>query len=370
MSAAITNPFNPQFGKRPTEFIGRDIIVNDFLQSMDNPEDPHRVSIITGIRGTGKTAILADIRQNLDPKKYLVINLTARDGMLLDMLDIAARDGKPWVGDLFDDFAGFSVGALGFSISISRKNGQEEHGFRYYLTDIVSHLTKKGITTVFLVDEVHNETPDMREFVVTFQHLLMEDMNVALLMAGLPSSVQDVLNDQVLTFLRRAQRVELESIDSGIVANAYEDAFDKASRSFGGGALRQAAKASCGYPYLIQLIGFYLWKRERNPLTGADVKKALTASKIELFRNVHDLIYRDLSPKDKEFLMAMSQDTGESDISDVMLRMQADNSYISRYRQRMIDAGIIHSVGRGKLAFSPPYIREYLLDKNELEWGR
>jgi len=367
MNAAAANPFNPQFGKRPSEFIGRDLIINDFLQSMDNPNDPHRSSIITGIRGTGKTAILSDIHQSLDPEKFLVVDLTAKDGMLLDMLDICARDAKQWLGSFLDGFVGFSLGALGFSFGITRKSGHEEHGFRYYLTDIVATLTEKGITTVFLIDEVHNETPEMREFVTTYQHLVREDRDVALLMAGLPNSVQDVLNDKILTFLRRSQRVELESIDIDIVAIAYDNAFKAAQRSFGGGSLQKAAEASKGYPYLIQLVGFYLWKSMRAHIDDTDVAQALVQSKVDLFKNVHDLIYSGLSSKDREFLMAMAQDVGESAIADVSARMRVDNSYISRYRQRMIDAGIIHSTGRGKLAFSPPYMRDYLLGKSKTE---
>lgn len=367
MNAAINNPFNPQFGKRPSEFIGRDLIINDFLQSMDNPNDPHRVSIITGIRGSGKTAILSDVSQSLDQEKYLVVDLTAKDGMLLDVLDICARDGKQWLGSFLDDFVGFSMGAFGFSFSINRKGGHEEHGFRYYLTDIVTTLTKKGIITVFLIDEVHNSTPEMREFITTYQHLVREDKDVALLMAGLPSSVQDILNDQVLTFLRRAYRVQLESIDVDIIAIAYKNAFARAQRGFEEPALTQAAEASKGYPYLIQLIGFYLWRSRQSILNAADVDQALVQSKFDLFNNVHDLIYRGLSPKDKEFLMVMAQDIKESSFGDIAERMQVESGYASRYRQRMIDAGIIHSAGHGKLVFSPPYMREYLLKKNKTE---
>lgn len=369
MHAATMNPFNPQFGKRPSEFIGREIIINNFLQSMDNPNDPHRASIITGIRGSGKTAILSDIRQSLDQKKFLVVNLTARDGMLRDTLDICVRDAKQWLGDKFDDFSGFSVGALGFSFGVTLAGRHEEHGFRYYLTDIVSALTKKGITTVFLIDEAQVKTSELREFAVTYQHLMMEDMDVAVLMAGLPSAVQDVLNDEVLTFLRRSQRVQLESIEVDIVANAYENAFEKAERTFEHGALQRAAEASKGYPYLIQLIGFYLWEGARSLLKKKDVDQALTQSKVELFKNVHDLIYRSLSDKDKEFLMAMTQDKGESATVDIAKRLGAERGYVSRYRQRLIDAGLVQSSDWGKLVFSPPYMRDYLLDKHKQEWG-
>lgn len=364
MNATMLNPFNPQFGKRPAEFIGRDLIINDFLQSLNNPNDPHRVSIITGIRGAGKTAILSDIHQSLNPEKYLVVDLTAKDGMLLDTLDLCTANARPWLGKFLEGFSGFSVGALGFSFSITKKSGREEHGFRYYLTDIVSTLTKKGIPTVFLIDEVHNDTPEMREFITTYQHLVREDKDVALLMAGLPNSVQDVLNDKILTFLRRSQRIHLESIDTSLIELAYGNAFRKAQRSFKNTALRCAAEATKGYPYLIQLLGFYLWKSGHELMNEDDINQALIRSKADLFRNVHDLIYHDLAQKDKEFLLAMSEDDAESTFGDIAARMKVTSGYASRYRQRMIDADIIHRSSYGKVAFSPPYLREYLLSKS------
>ena len=361
------NPFNPQFGKRPSEFIGRDIIINDFLQGMANQDDPNRTSIITGIRGSGKTAILADIHESLGAKKCLVVDITAKEGMLRDILDICIRDGKRWLPGNLGDITGFTFGAMGFSFGVTRSNKLEEHGFRYWLTDILRALKKKNVPTVFLIDEVQNDAAEMREFATTYQHVLRENMDVALLMAGLPSTVQDVLNDKVLTFLRRSHRVQLENIDVRIVAIAYENAFKKAQRSFKDDAIEQAAEASEGYPYLVQLLGFYLWRGAGNLITGKDVDQALVKSKIELFKNVHDLIFFELSQKDRDFLFAMVEDPAESSFGDIAARMNVNTGYASRYRQRLITAGIIHSSSYGKLAYSPPYLKEFLLEKQAIQ---
>ena len=94
MKTYETNPFNPQFGKRPRQFIGRELIINSFLQSLSDRNDPHRTMIITGIRGAGKTAILSDVHESLDPGKHVIIDVTARDGMLLEILDEFIRSVK------------------------------------------------------------------------------------------------------------------------------------------------------------------------------------------------------------------------------------------------------------------------------------
>jgi len=114
MTAYETNPFNPQFGRRPKQFIGRELIINDFLQSLKDPFDPHRTTIVTGIRGSGKTAILSDVHASLDADTYVVVDVTAHDGMLLEILDefVRSNKGKNWLGKAFEEVQGFSASRL------------------------------------------------------------------------------------------------------------------------------------------------------------------------------------------------------------------------------------------------------------------
>jgi len=359
------NPFNPQFGKRPKQFIGRELIINNFLQGMSDKDNPNRTSIITGIRGTGKTAILSDVHANLDPDKYAVISITAKDGMLLEILDefVRSSKGKNWAAKSFDKIKDFSVGAMGFSLGITRNDETKPHSFRFMLTELLDKVKDKGIKTVFLIDEVHNDTAEMREFAVTWQHLVREDYDVALLMAGLPNSVNDVLNDKVLTFLRRAKRVELENIDIKAVEIAYEQTFEQAGQEFCGDALREAAKATDGYAYLIQLLGFFLYNSGRHTIDSKLVKQTLELAKIELFKNVHDMLFRELSIKDQEFLFAMAEDDGQSDFGAIKERLGVSAGYASKYRERLLVSGMVKASAHGKLVFNPPHMRDYLLSK-------
>ena len=365
MNTHAANPFNPQFGKRPKQFVGRELIINEFLQSLDDMNDPNRTTIITGIRGSGKTAILSDIHMSLDSKKFAIIDVTAQDGMLLEILDEFIRNnkGKNWLSKGFGGIQGFSVGAMGFSVGLTKKHDNEPHSFRFVLSGLLDSLKEKNIKTVFLIDEVHNGTPEMREFAATYQHLVREEYDVALLMAGLPSSVNDVLNDKILTFLRRAHRVELVNIETKAVEIAYEQAFSNAGREFSENALVEAANATEGYPYLMQLLGYYLFNNGSVSINSKLVKQMLELSKIELFKNVHDMLFHELSAKDRDFLFAMTEDTSVSDFSSIKERLGVSPGYASKYRSRLLMAGLIKIVQYSKLAFAPPYTREYLTKK-------
>jgi len=340
-------------------------MINDFLQSLTDKNDPNRTTIITGIRGSGKTAILSDIRASLDTNQFVVVDVTAHDGMLLEILDEFIRNskGKDWLGKAFKGVQGFSAGALGFSLGITKKNESETHGFRFMLSEILDQLKSKGIKTVFLIDEVHNGTTEMREFAVTYQHLVREEYDVALFMAGLPSSVNDVLNDKVLTFLRRAHRLELESIDIKAVEISYEQAFSQAGRSFSGNALTASAKATEGYPYLFQLLGYFLFISQQETIDAKLVKQSLELAKIELFKNVHAMLFQELSVKDRDFLFAMVEDEKPSDFASIRERLGVSPGYASKYRERLLVAGMVKAAGHGKLTYAPPYMRDFLLTK-------
>ena len=49
-----------------------------------------------------------------------------------------------------------------------------------------------------------------------------------------------------------------------------------------------------------------------------------------------------------------------------MTRLGKDKGYVSRYRERLITSGVIKPVGHGTLAFTYPYIGEFLQRKKKI----
>ena len=67
-----------------------------------------------------------------------------------------------------------------------------------------------------------------------------------------------------------------------------------------------------------------------------------------------------MSTEDKRFLKAMALDNEESRVSDIRDRLQVGKSHAQTYRKRLMEAGLIHSSSRGTLAFSIPYLSQFL----------
>jgi hypothetical protein len=356
MNGTPNNPFHPQFGKRPDKFIGRDHIIFDFVNSLDDMNDPLRTQVITGIRGSGKTALLSGVKQAIDKKRHVVVDVTAGTELLqsiLDQLQLLSGGEKK-------KLTGGSIGALGFNLGFQSSSQGTQHGFRYYLSLLIESLNKKDIGVVFLIDEVRGDDAEMREFATSYQHLIRDEADVALLMAGLPHSVNSVLNSKVLTFLHRAHKLTLPNINLLLVRNMYENTFEDGGFSSSDGILQAAADATEGFPYLIQLMGYWLWKSNTQVITSKDVANALVNAKAALFDNVYELMFREISDVDRTFLFEMQADSNDTQFGELAKRMKITSGYASKYRQRLIQNGLIIPTAHGRITYAPPYFREFL----------
>jgi hypothetical protein len=357
------NPFNPQFGVRPDSFVGRDQIISDFMSGLDFMNSPYRTTILTGLRGSGKTSLLSDISTLVKKKKYISVNVTAHDGMFEEIIGELTRKSKRWISQTISKIESVSVGILGISFSITKNSKTEIFGFRHTVTDILEELDKHSVGVVFTIDEVHNDTMEMQEFIIAYQHFVREKRNIALLMAGLPNAVYELLNNKVLTFLRRSNRIFLHNIDIKLIDELYNETlltYDKKPK----GIVSEAATLTGGYPYLVQLIGYYLWEIADKKITTAKLNFAVKQAKQNLFQNVHSLIYRDLSLKDKEFVHAMCEDESISKFADLIVRMNVKKGYASKYRQRLLDTGLIQRERYGELSFTLPFMREFIKNQD------
>lgn len=72
-------------------------------------------------------------------------------------------------------------------------------------------------------------------------------------------------------------------------------------------------------------------------------------------------MYEDLSERDKDFVNAMAHDvTGRSKMSDIATRMGTYGQYVQIYKKRLLDSGYVQPDGRGYVAFSLPYLGDYI----------
>lgn len=225
-------------------------------------------------------------------------------------------------------------------------------------------LDEQGTGLAITLDEIHGADRDeLAHLAASVQHFIRAGLPVALVFAGLPAAVSDLLDEGVATFLRRADRIDLHAAAIDEVEVSFREVFGEAPYPIDLKLLRTAAEATGGYPFLIQLVGYHLWQVAESagqPLGIEDIELAVSAARRRNTRMVIDAALASATPKDLDFLRAMAEDDGTSRIADVRNRLGDARNTVGNYRARLIDAGLIESVGHGLVDFAIPGFREHL----------
>ena len=353
------NPFKPSAGSSPPDLIGRQPLLDGIAESIaDGPGAPGRLSIFTGARGVGKTVMLNEVEGLYDAEGWRKVSLTAVPGFLRELYGRVSGIREQEEPRPKGRVTGLSAPG-GLSLELERPPVREPE-LREAIEQLLDVLVARDAGLLVTVDEIHAaRTPELRTLAVVAQHLVREDRQFALAMAGLGAAVSDLLNDDVLTFMRRADRHELESLSVDDVEDALRATITTNGRTIDEEACRLAAEATRGYPFLVQLVGHQVWRSTSSEhLTMTGVERGVSAAVQRLRTLVHEPALNDLSDQDRAFVAAMAVDPGQSRVSDIAQRMRRSPQYVNTYRSRLIDAGVIEAPGRGRVRFAIPYLSD------------
>lgn len=362
----IYSLFQPTFGNRPLQYIGRNDVIEQFMAGLREPVGSrNRCTLFLGQRGMGKTALLLELSDRAQEAGYVVARVTAHEGMPQAIIEQFQLNGSKFFHDDKRKLTGVSAGALGFSLGLTFSEAAErQYGFRAKMSLLCDKLAEKNKGALILIDEVRTSAA-MREVAAAYQELVGDRKNIAIAMAGLPHAVSSVLNDSELTFLNRAIKVELGLISTQLIRAYYERAFRSIDILTPDEVLNRAALSTRGFPYLMQLIGYYMiqYAQENGIVTNAVLDKAEEAAMKDLEDNVFKPILTPLSDNDRIFLQALARCGGTVTTARLQDSLGKKGPAIQPYRKRLIEAGIIEAPRRGELVFAVPYLSDYLLEQ-------
>lgn len=360
------NPFKPTAGRTPPLLIGRQPIIDDFTEALDDgPGAPGRLMRITGARGVGKTVILTKFSEIAEQRGWLTVDETAHKGLIGRLISQLRKPDTE-----------LDVEA---EIRLPGVRAKASHAVRFdpnestMLHEIISRrldeLERKHRGLLITIDEAQGATrDDMVMLATTLQHLTRKGRDFAFVFAGLPEMSSKWLNDDVITFMRRAQAETLADVPLAEVRDALSETFTQTGFILRDPDLDRATEATGGYPYMIQLVGYNIWRiahrkhpnMDQVPVTREDVEQGISDALVRLGDAVHGPEMDGLSSVDKTYLLAMAQDDGPSSTSEIARRMGKGPNYGSMYRNRLLDAHVIKETSFGYVDFAIPYLREYL----------
>lgn len=354
------NPFTTNFGKVPVYFAGREDVISEITCMFEGDEET-ACCLLVGARGTGKTALLTYFSNIAQRLGWISANVSAIPGMLQDII----QQTETAASHLLEPSKKRTLKSIGVSGigTIEWDNSFEDTtNWRGKMTSLLDALNDQGTGLLITVDEVTVSLPEMVELVVVFQHFVREERKVALLMAGLPYNVEALIRGESTSFLRRADRFDLDPLADYEVKEAFKLTVEEGGKVIDDAALDSAVERIGGFPFMFQLMGYRAWRAsgERGFISEGDIYSGAEHAAKQMEQKVFDATFAELSKADKNFLIAMLDDDTVSTRKSLMERLHKPSSHISTYKNRLIQAGLIGENIDGAFYFAMPGLREYL----------
>ena len=364
------NPFHPTFGRPPHTLVGRDEAMRRCRAAMTaGPDHPDYSMLLKGPRGSGKTVLLAAMRDAAEQNGLATVRVTAKpeptfaDALIEQMT--SGSDGER------RRVSSAQVSVLGTGAGVSFQDPEPRSlSVHTRMLDAMEHLADraqrdaKGV--LITIDEFHNANiAALRDFAHALQDVAKIDGKPVMFVgAGLPSMEETALADQGMTFFQRIARTQLDPLTPEESAEALRAPIEAAGGTIGDEALTAAAAATSGYPFMVQLVGYHAWERCADPggaITPDDVRSAIGAATGDMEVQVFAPMVRDLSDTDRLVLEAMSMfEAPEIKLSDLARATGRTSNYLSVYTERLREAGVIDRPARGRVRFAHGTMRDWL----------
>ena len=344
------NPFSLTFGKEPVSLISREINKNEVIEGFSGENPEFQVCMITGIRGSGKTVLMTTIAKELSrDKDWITVELNPERDMLTAFA--AALANRDELRQIFKD-AKLNLSLFGIGFEIDGVPAITDVSTA--ISNMMQSLTKRGKKVLVTIDEAVSNK-DMKIFSNEIQILIRKDYNIFLLMTGLYENIYALQNEDSLTFLYRAPKIMLKPLNMNMMAREYQKVFNISdAESY------EMAKLTKGYSYAFQVLGYLCFKQNKS------YKDVLLDYDSYLEEYSYNKIWSELSNIDRKILHAMSC-VDSKDIKEIRDYCNIPSNKFSVYRDRLLRKGVVESCSFGKLCFTLPRFKEFVLKNVEFE---
>lgn len=363
------NPFRPGMGRIPPDFGGRDEallrakVVVDQLGALVAPG----FVLYRGVRGVGKTALLAYVRQRAFDRGLLAIHLEADRGdtTLEAARETILRDAAPLLDGL-DKKVGRTLAAVqvaGVGVRL-RDRGSPGATFESLIADVATLADRTGRGVLLTVDEVHEAGDLMLKPLLRAAHRAAQDeLPLGVLLSGLPNAAENLFVEGQ-TYTERLTRVDLGLLDREGTCDAVRRPFQRVADCRVDELVVDAVHdGSGGYPWFVQLWGEALWDLATDPeVIELPVARA-AGERVQL--RVHDFYEgrwrRVPSGRATLLVLALAEQGGDAGMGELLETLGITHQAASPARRALLDLGLCWAPGRGRLAFSVPGFAGWIL---------
>ncbi len=350
----MQNPFTTTFSKTPEYTYIDTEKAEEILENFSYDRPSESVYKITGVRGSGKTVLLAKIEEELRSGIYKADNWLIFDvNPTRDILgQIAAMLVKEGFGGKTKSGTGVNLSATvlgtGGGFGFSSEKNMEFFDIGVEVENMIQQVQKKNKKILIGIDEV-SKSDEMVKFASEYGRWLRAGYPVYFVCTGLYENIQELSNVKNLTFFRRATTIKTEPLNMIRMSEMYKSKLKVESAQ-----AVQMAKLTKGYAYAFQELGVLCFKKKDEE----SFEDILSKLKAELFAYSYEKIWEEMTEMDR-FLASLLTEKEEYKREEVLKLMGDKSGSYSMYRDRLLKRGILDS-RQGYISFALPFFAEYI----------
>ncbi len=331
------NPFTLTYGSMPQTYLSDETGTVDQIVSAFASSNPLNHScIITGPRGSGKTALMHAVARKLKVSRdWVVIDLNSSTPLVNDLsarLIDEATSGTGIITLLYLALLGYA--GLGFTDDAGRINFASEQ------------LVKRKQNILITIDEAKADA-NMAEFASRFQMLVRRGVNVFVIITGLYEDIYKLDEDSIPLSLR-AGKIFLKSLKIDKIKGVYKEAFAISDDE----ALKMANMTK-GYPFAFQAWGALYWEyRDSNTF---DEISDLFDGILEDY--AYNAVWSELSDSERLVIRAFPDDDARMSIDELCAKIPVPREEVIKSASRLTAKFICNEPEKGCIELALPRIR-------------
>lgn len=385
---ALTNPYTPNAGAQPQALVGRDDQLESFGLLLARIEQgrTEQSMIITGLRGVGKTVLLARFRSEALARNWVVVEIEVRKHddsefrrdiavqMRSALLELSPKarwtDHAKRAAAVLKSFT-VSVDPLGTwtaGLDVEAAEGFADHlDLTLDLTDLflavgeAAKTHEKGL--VLLLDEVQFLKPSQLEALIQALHKVVQrNLPITMVAAGLPH-IAELAGDAKSYAERLFKFPALGNLSSEYAKEALSRPAAEEGVAYTEEALDAAVAVTGGYPYFIQELGYAVWTvAQGSVITKDDLLTAEPGYEAKLDTSFFRVRLDRATELQRAYLRAMAQlGSAPQKASDVAAIMGRTSMNLGPTRAELINMGLLYTPEHGYAAFTVPHFDRFLL---------
>jgi hypothetical protein len=385
----VANPFRPGNGVAPPFLAGRDPLLNEF-EGFVTEQPLHPNWTLTGLRGTGKTVLLAEFAARAERASWITLHREVGerhrdDGRLADAIeeDVDALRRRlshlAVVGQTLEEGVRYlrprrlTVGEVGYEPAYEERAAEAADRMRSALSELDAAIREsERAGALLLYDEAHlladdrsRERYPLSGLLAAIGAIQRSEPKVRIVLSGLPMLSLNL--KRARTYAERMFRhVVVGNLGPGDAWDALAIPLASSHRSFALSVMSEIVEGTAGYPYFLQFFGAYVCRSVPSPDVTLDDFRAIEPALLhELDLAFFEDRFEGASPSEQRVLEAMAREGGPVPLNRLH-RAMPGVSGLNLLVRRLVERGLIYRATRGAYDFALPLLRDHLRRRAEV----